>query len=52
MSNFFTRHSGAIAVSTVLNLPSLVKGAIWITDWLARFDFWNTHGKDIPGSGS
>jgi hypothetical protein len=49
MSNFFTKHFGAIALGTVINLPALVKGAIWATDWLARFDFWNTHSRDIPG---
>jgi hypothetical protein len=49
MSNFFTKHFGAIALGTAINLPALVKGAIWATDWLSRFDFWNTHGRDIPG---
>jgi hypothetical protein len=49
MSNFFTKHFGAIVFGTIINIPSLVKGAIWITDWLSRFDYWNTHGRDIPG---
>ncbi len=49
MSNFFTRHFGAITVGTIINLPALFKGGIWVTDWLARFDFWNTHAREIGG---
>lgn len=49
MSNFFKKHFGAIALGTAINLPSLVKGIIWATDWLSRLDFWNTHLRDIPG---
>jgi hypothetical protein len=49
VSNFFTKHFGAIAFGAAINIPSLVKGAVWLTDWLSRFDYWNTHARDIPG---
>ena len=50
MLAFFKKHFGAILAGTVINLPALGKGAIWLTDWLSRFDFWKTYGSELPGA--
>jgi hypothetical protein len=49
MRAFFAKHFAAIAAGAFINLPFLFKGAVWVTDWLARFDFWNTHGHEFAG---
>jgi hypothetical protein len=47
MRNFFAKHLAVIPTGTAFNLPFLWKGAVWLTDWLARFDFWTTHGPEM-----
>jgi hypothetical protein len=49
MRSFFAKHFAVLVTGTVINLPFLWKGAVWITDWLARFDFWVTHRHELQG---
>lgn len=48
MRAFFARPAIIIGV---FNLPFIWRGAVWLTDWMARFDFWNTHGVDLMKAG-
>lgn len=52
MRAFLARHFGAILVGVGINIPSLWRGFVWLTDWLARYDYWATRGPDIPGLGA
>jgi hypothetical protein len=49
MRAFLGKHLYAILGALLLNAPYLWRGFISITDWLSRFDFWVTHGRDIAG---
>jgi hypothetical protein len=49
MRAFFTKHIYAIFWAVLINIPHIWRGIIFITDWLQRFDFWATHGREIAG---
>jgi hypothetical protein len=49
MRSFFAKHFRAIFVAVAINAMYLWHGAVLITDWLARFDFWSTHRNELRG---